>query len=163
MTVEVAGERRPLSQGVELSAYRIVQEALSNVLRHAPRARVTVAVAYGPDGVGIRVVNTPPPPGARPAPPSPGAGHGLLGMRERTAMLGGELTAGPTPDGGFEVSATLPAAGGATGFAGRPPTADGPPGGAADEEDRTAGEAREAAGREPGAPTAGPGAPGGGG
>ncbi|MET9377448.1 histidine kinase [Streptomyces sp. NPDC002992] len=105
-----AGERRALAPGVELSAYRIVQEALSNAMRHAPGARVRVETGYRPTGIHLRIVNTPP---TRPTDPaaarlSRGPGHGLLGMRERTAMLGGELTAGPTPDGGYEVTATLP-------------------------------------------------------
>jgi signal transduction histidine kinase len=105
--VSVTGTPGPLPQGVELSAYRIVQEALSNALRHAPGARVEVTVAHGEDGVGVRVVNTAPDPGL-PARGAPGAGHGLLGMRERTTMLGGELAVGPTPQGGYEVAAFLP-------------------------------------------------------
>lgn len=102
---DVTGERRPLPPGVELSAFRIVQEALSNVMRHAPGAEARVELGYQRRGLTVRVVNTAP---DRPAPPSPGAGHGLLGMRERAAMLGGELTTGPTPDGGYEVTAVLP-------------------------------------------------------
>ncbi|GAA3186249.1 sensor histidine kinase [Nonomuraea roseoviolacea] len=107
VTVETAGEPRPLSPGVELSAFRIIQEALSNVLRHAPGARVRVGIGYLPAALAIRVANTAP---ERPPPPANGPGHGLLGMRERTAMLGGELVAGPAPGGGFEVTAILPAA-----------------------------------------------------
>ncbi|WP_344964044.1 sensor histidine kinase [Streptomyces thioluteus] len=99
------GVVRPLPQGVELSAYRIVQEALSNVLRHAPGAAARVELSYVPVGLGLRVVNGPP---DRLAKPSPGAGHGVLGMRERVAMLGGEMTDGPTGDGGYEVTAFLP-------------------------------------------------------
>ncbi|MFE7467899.1 sensor histidine kinase [Streptomyces sp. NPDC057499] len=106
VTATTTGQRRPLSPGVELSAFRIVQEALSNAIRHAPGAPVRVEVGHQPDGVMVRVTNTAP---ARPAPPARGEGHGLLGMRERTAMLGGELAAGPTPDGGFDVTAILPA------------------------------------------------------
>ncbi|MEV5436618.1 sensor histidine kinase [Streptomyces sp. NPDC052682] len=105
VTTEITGERRPLPQGVELSAYRIVQEALSNVLRHAPGARATVRIAYEPDGLWVEVVNSRP---TRPAPPSTGAGHGLLGMRERVAMLGGSMTAHPWHWNGFKVSAFLP-------------------------------------------------------
>ncbi|MFI9597436.1 sensor histidine kinase [Nonomuraea sp. NPDC052265] len=105
LSAEIAGEARPLSPGVELSAYRIVQEALSNAMRHAPGAAVAVRLAYRPGALAIRVVNDPP---GRPAPSSPGAGHGLLGMRERAAMLGGDLVAGPTPEGGYEVSVFLP-------------------------------------------------------
>ncbi|MFF4318291.1 histidine kinase [Streptomyces sp. NPDC001568] len=105
VTTETAGIRRPLTPGVELTAYRIVQEALSNCLRHAPGSRVEVGIAYGPRDLHLCVANTAP---TRLAPPSPGAGHGLLGMRERAGMLGGELVAGPRPDGGYEVSAVLP-------------------------------------------------------
>ncbi|MFD0042786.1 histidine kinase [Streptomyces anulatus] len=105
VTVSTTGAPRPLSPGVELSAYRIVQEALSNVMRHAPGASAGVAIGHRPSGVTVRVVNSPP---DRPAGPSPGVRHGLLGMRERTAMLGGELATGPTPDGGWEVTAILP-------------------------------------------------------
>ncbi|MEU3076581.1 sensor histidine kinase [Streptomyces laurentii] len=107
-TVRSHGEPRPLSPGTELSAYRIVQEALSNVMRHAPGARATVETHYHREGLTVRVANTAPA-----GPPSADRGrepgHGLLGMRERTAMLGGELAAGPTPDGGWEVTAVLPA------------------------------------------------------
>ncbi|MFE5816278.1 sensor histidine kinase [Streptomyces sp. NPDC056479] len=106
VTVEITGRRRQLSPGVELSAYRIVQEALSNVLRHAPGSSARVAVAYERHGVSLRVVNSPP---LWPAPPSQGAGHGLLGMRERAAMLGGGLSANRSLEGGFVVSAYLPA------------------------------------------------------
>ncbi|WP_261989234.1 sensor histidine kinase [Streptomyces sp. uw30] len=104
--LDITGRRRPLAPGVELSAYRIVQEALSNVLRHAPGAIAQVSVAYEPFGVSLRVVNSPP---QWPAPPSQGAGHGLLGMRERGAMLGGAVSAYPAKDGGYVVSAFLPA------------------------------------------------------
>ncbi|AZM61023.1 MULTISPECIES: sensor histidine kinase [unclassified Streptomyces] len=106
VTTEISGERRPLPPGVELSAYRIVQEALSNVLRHAPGATAHVALAYDPHGLRVQVVNTGP---AREAPPSAGAGHGLLGMRERAVMLGGRLTAGPWAGRGYRVDAYLPA------------------------------------------------------
>ncbi|MFE9092995.1 histidine kinase [Streptomyces sp. NPDC007264] len=105
---ETTGEARPLPPGVELSAYRIVQEALSNALRHAPGSTVRVQLAHVPRGLQIRVVNSRP---ARPAPPSPGAGHGLLGMRERAAMLGGTLVTSRTPSGGFAVTCFLPGPG----------------------------------------------------
>ncbi|WP_327678512.1 sensor histidine kinase [Kitasatospora sp. NBC_00458] len=101
----VDGPRRPLPPGVGLSAYRIVQEALSNTLRHAPGAHSVVELSYRPSALGLRVVNGP---ATRGAPPSPGGGHGLTGLRERAAMLGGDLAAGPTPDGGYEVAALLP-------------------------------------------------------
>ncbi|MFJ5305517.1 sensor histidine kinase [Streptomyces sp. NPDC088350] len=102
---DVRGEVRPLAPGVELSAYRIIQEALSNALRHAPGSTVAVEVTHAPDGLQLIVTNSRP---QQAVPPSPGAGHGLLGMRERAAMLGGHLTAGRTFQGGFAVVAFLP-------------------------------------------------------
>ncbi|MGX1669723.1 sensor histidine kinase [Streptomyces sp. NPDC055400] len=118
----VTGAVRDLPQGVELSAYRIVQEALSNALRHAPGAEARIEVSYVLGGLGLRIVNGPPtglvkPPARRPTtaphrglrpPLSMGAGHGITGMRERIAMLSGEMTAGPTADGGYEVAAFVP-------------------------------------------------------
>ncbi|ANB07580.1 histidine kinase [Streptomyces ambofaciens] len=100
-----SGVRRPLPPGVELSAYRIVQEALSNVLRHAPGAMAQVHLTYLPNGLRVDVSNTRP---DRAPAPSQGAGHGLMGMRERVAMLDGSLTAHPMPDGGYRVAAFLP-------------------------------------------------------
>ncbi|MFF0434838.1 sensor histidine kinase [Streptomyces sp. NPDC004327] len=101
----VTGAVRELPQGVELSAYRIVQEALSNVLRHAPGAPAKVEVSYVLGGLGLRVANEP----ARGlVKPSPGAGHGITGMRERVTMLNGEMTAEPTDDGGYEVAVYIP-------------------------------------------------------
>jgi len=95
----------PYSPGMQLSVYRMVQEALSNVLRHAPGATATVEIDHRRDGMWLCVTNSRP---SRPADPSPGAGHGLLGMRERAAMLGGRLTAHPNLHGGYVVSAFLP-------------------------------------------------------
>ncbi|MET7697093.1 histidine kinase [Streptomyces sp. NPDC005485] len=101
----VTGAIRELPQGVELSAYRIVQEALSNSLRHAPGAGARVEIGYVLGGLGLRIVNGP----ARGlVKPSPGAGHGLTGMRERVVMLDGEMTTGATDDGGYEVTVFLP-------------------------------------------------------
>ncbi|MEU0131966.1 MULTISPECIES: histidine kinase [unclassified Streptomyces] len=101
----VTGAVRELPQGVELSAYRIVQEALSNTLRHAPGATAKVEIGHVLGGLGLRVVNGP----ARGlVKPSQGAGHGITGMRERVAMLNGEMTAETTEDGGFEVAVFLP-------------------------------------------------------
>ncbi|MFJ6832430.1 sensor histidine kinase [Streptomyces sp. NPDC091209] len=105
VTTEITGEQLPLAPGVELSAYRIIQEALSNALRHAPGSAVKVELWHFPRGLQVRVVNSRP---QRPAPPSPGAGHGLLGMRERVAMLGGTLVTSETSCGGFAVAAFLP-------------------------------------------------------
>jgi len=93
--------------GVGVCAYRIVQESLSNVGRHAPGAVVTVSVDHGDDAVLLRVANGPGGP-AEPAAHGRGPGQGLLGMRERVALLGGWLSAGPAPDGGFVVAAVLP-------------------------------------------------------
>ncbi|MGW6021100.1 sensor histidine kinase [Streptomyces sp. NPDC055099] len=103
----VTGAVRELPQGVELSAYRIVQEALSNTLRHAPGATARVEVGYVLGGLGLRVVNGP---ATGLVKPSPGAGHGLTGMRERVTMLDGEMTTAETADGGYEVTVFLPVA-----------------------------------------------------
>ncbi|ARF59863.1 sensor histidine kinase [Streptomyces gilvosporeus] len=105
VTAHATGDPRQLPPGLELSAFRIVQEALSNAMRHAPGARVRVDIGHHPTSLTVRIANTAP---DRPVPPSPGTGHGLLGMRERTAMLGGDLATGPSPDGGYEVTAVLP-------------------------------------------------------
>ncbi|OAH11631.1 nitrate/nitrite sensor protein NarX [Streptomyces jeddahensis] len=103
----VTGAVRELPQGVELSAYRIVQEALSNALRHAPGSAARVEIGYVIGGLGLRIVN-----GPASAPvmvkSTHGAGHGITGMRERVAMLGGEMTAEPAADGGYEVTVFLP-------------------------------------------------------
>jgi signal transduction histidine kinase len=92
---------------VGVCAYRIVQESLSNASQHAPGAAVTVSVGHDCGAVLLRVANGP---GGSAGPPvnGHGPGHGLTGMRERVALLGGSLSAGPAPDGGFVVSAVLP-------------------------------------------------------
>ena len=108
LTIEVSstGEAAELPQGVALSAHRILQEALSNAMKHAPGAAVTVDIGYAPDELRLRVVNGP---GTDPRPVAEsGGGHGLVGMRERVIMLGGTLSAGPEPGGGFAVDAVLP-------------------------------------------------------
>jgi len=104
--LRVEGERSTLSPGVDLSAYRIVQEALTNVLKHAGTASVEVTVRYGNDAVQVEVCDD-----GRPREPTTGGGNGLIGMRERVAMLGGEFRAGARRDGGFAVFARLPIAG----------------------------------------------------
>ena len=93
--------------GVGVCAYRIVQESLSNAGQHAPGAVVTVSVGHDAGSVLLRVANGPGG-AAGPAANEHGPGHGLTGMRERVALLGGTLSAGPAPDGGFVVSAVLP-------------------------------------------------------
>ncbi|GAA1006938.1 hypothetical protein GCM10009556_016580 [Acrocarpospora pleiomorpha] len=105
VTLRIEGRRRSLPSGVELSAYRIVQEALSNALQHAQGAELQVQVTYGSDVLDLRVENGQP---ATPPRPSTRPGHGLLGMRERVAMLNGELTAGPRAGGGYALTVRLP-------------------------------------------------------
>jgi signal transduction histidine kinase len=102
--VRVDGERHELPPGVDLTAYRIVQEALTNVLKHAGPAAVTVTVGYEPDMVRLEVVDD----GRGVNGRSPGGGHGLVGMRERVAVYGGTLETGPRTGGGFRVAACLP-------------------------------------------------------
>jgi signal transduction histidine kinase len=103
--VRVEGRRPSVPQGVDLSAYRIVQEALTNVIKHAGRAHTTVAVRYSEHDVQVEVSDA----GRTPVlSPAPAGGHGLAGMRERVAMYGGELEAGPSPTGGYRVAARLP-------------------------------------------------------
>jgi signal transduction histidine kinase len=104
VTVRRSGEAVPLPPAVDLSAYRIAQEALTNVLKHAGAASATVTVDYRPDGLHLTVVDDGTAPPAAPG----GAGQGLIGMRERVTLFGGELTAGPLPGGGFAVAARLP-------------------------------------------------------
>jgi signal transduction histidine kinase len=105
--VELAREgddAEPLPAGIDLAAYRIVQEALTNVRRHAGAAPTRVVVRRAPGVVDVEVVNaTPDGPGE-----GPGGGHGLVGMRERVRLYGGSLDAGPREDGGFGVRARLP-------------------------------------------------------
>jgi signal transduction histidine kinase len=105
VTSAVSGTSRPLPPGLDLSAYRILQEALSNAMRHAPGAPVRVELFYAPRSLVIKVRNDLTPGGL---PGENGAGHGIIGMRERAVMLGGHLEAGPTEEGGFVVSAVLP-------------------------------------------------------
>ncbi|MEV6975804.1 histidine kinase [Kitasatospora sp. NPDC093806] len=98
---------RPWPEAVERAAYRTVQEALTNITKYAPAAAVHVKVKARGRKLRVEVRNEAPP--VRPAQTLPGGGHGLVGLRERAQLLGGSLTAGPTPDGGFEVRADLPA------------------------------------------------------
>ncbi len=105
----VDGDERSLPVGVDLSAYRIVQEALTNTLKHAHGRHAEVAVHYGASWLDIEVVDD-----GRGAdvPAVDGTGHGLIGMRERVALYGGELSTGPRDGGGFVVRARLPLNGG---------------------------------------------------
>jgi signal transduction histidine kinase len=107
--VQFSGDRPAVSRGLELNAFRIVQEALTNSLRHGPATAADVSIAFGDDAVRIEVVDN----GRRPSVPGD-RGHGLIGMRERVQLHGGELRFGLRPGGGFEVLARLPyeAAGG---------------------------------------------------
>jgi signal transduction histidine kinase len=117
VTATRSGNPVPLPAGVDLSAYRIVQEALSNAMRHAPGSQVQLYLAYRPDALTLEIFNDA---SLRAVPVlvasgeraaeggAGGGGHGLVGMRERATMLGGSLDAGPTGDGGFRVAAVLP-------------------------------------------------------
>ncbi|MGY6018621.1 sensor histidine kinase [Streptomyces spinosirectus] len=93
--------------GLQLSLYRICQEALTNATRHAPGAPVRLTLAYRPDRVEVTVVNGSAPTPA-PGPPTGDGGRGLPGIRERVCLYGGRMDAGPTADGGFRLSASLP-------------------------------------------------------
>jgi signal transduction histidine kinase len=102
--LQVEGERRSLPVGIELSAYRIVQEALTNALKHAGGARATVHVRYGAESLELEIVDE----GDGGPTPVSGGGHGLAGMRERVALYGGRIDAGRRPSGGFAVRVLLP-------------------------------------------------------
>jgi len=104
--LNVHGRLKPLDPGIELTAYRVVQEALTNARRHAAGAAVDVEIEYAEAAVRIRVRDNGPGPG--PGTAANGTGHGLLGMRERVGMVGGTLTVGPAPIGGFLIEAVLP-------------------------------------------------------
>jgi signal transduction histidine kinase len=122
--IVVEGEPRPLPAGVDLSAYRIVQEALTNSLKHAGPARASVRLCYGREALEVQVLDDGTAPGGgelavvtlgpggllsvSSARPTAGGGHGLIGMRERVALFGGTLEAGPRSGGGYRVAARLP-------------------------------------------------------
>jgi signal transduction histidine kinase len=116
VTSAVTGTPRPIPEGVDLSAYRIVQEALSNAMRHAPGSEVQVKLYYGDAALVVEVRNNGVPPNGQAVADEEaggsgfthGSGHGIIGMRERAAMLGGNLQAGPTGKGEFLVTAALP-------------------------------------------------------
>jgi signal transduction histidine kinase len=105
VSLSVDGDHTALPPAVNVSAYRIVQEALTNVLKHAGQARAEVTVGCADSAVIIEVADDGP---GKPAPSAPTGGQGLAGMRERVALFGGDLRAGPRPGGGFAVRARLP-------------------------------------------------------
>jgi signal transduction histidine kinase len=128
VTIAVEGEQRRLPPAIDEVAYRILQESLTNVLRHAgPQAQATIRLCYEPTALAITVtddgsasngdhqgqgpVTEERAGGSGGSPPRASTGHGLTGMAERAAAVGGEVTAGPRGEGGFEVSARLPFAG----------------------------------------------------
>jgi signal transduction histidine kinase len=101
---QIDGDSRQLPVGIELSAYRIVQEALTNALKHAGHAHAAVRLSYGPDTLGLEITND----GGGTRAPVPGGGQGLVGMRERVSLYGGKFDAGSRPGGGFAVRVLLP-------------------------------------------------------
>ena len=105
--LSLAAELPALPPAVDLSAYRIVQEALANVVRHAPGAATRISVTCDDRHLTVVVVNGPAAGRTSPLEAS-GTGHGLVGMRERVRLTGGSLDTGPLPDGGFRVAARLP-------------------------------------------------------
>ena len=115
--ITVDGQRGPVPPGIDLSAYRIIQEALTNVIKHAAASSAHVTISYRPDSVTVEITDqgSPGPPGRTGSggsvpPARTGSGHGIIGMRERVAVFGGEFAAGPGPDGGFRVRACFPIA-----------------------------------------------------
>jgi signal transduction histidine kinase len=108
VSVAVDGTRRQLPATVERTAYRLVQEALTNVHRHAANAATEVGVRYGREELEVAVRNARPADGPHPGLALASGGHGLVGLRERVTLLGGTFRAGPRLDGGFEVRASIP-------------------------------------------------------
>ena len=110
ITEQVDGPVRSIAVAADLTAYRVIQESLTNVCKHSGPTMVGVRLTYGPDALRIVVDNAAPQvtPIGRAAAQASGDRHGLIGMRERVTALGGTLSAGPRPDGGYRVSATLP-------------------------------------------------------
>ena len=102
--LRVTGTQRGLSQGPDLAAYRVVQEALTNVIKHADGARARVRIEYRAHDLIIDVSNV----AGDSGPSAGGTGRGLIGLRERIAIYGGSLAAGPRPGGGWRVRATIP-------------------------------------------------------
>ena len=106
MELRIEGTPRSLPAAVDLSAYRVAQEALTNTLKHAGPARAELLVRYGRDALEITAVDNGS--GSEPAPDGHRGGQGLVGMRERVSLFGGELRAGARPEGGFGVWARFP-------------------------------------------------------
>jgi signal transduction histidine kinase len=104
VTFTIEGVPRPLSPGAELTIYRVVQEALTNALKHAGAACTRVTLSYGEHTVEISILDQ-----GQGSSGNPHAGHGLIGMRERVSIYGGSVQAGDLPEGGFAVRAVLPA------------------------------------------------------
>jgi signal transduction histidine kinase len=107
-SVTVSGRARSLPPALDRAAYRIVQEALTNALRHAGPATASISLAYEPDRLLLDIVDDGQGSSANSDDPMPGFGHGIAGMRERALAVGGDLEAAPQPAGGFRVRATLP-------------------------------------------------------
>jgi signal transduction histidine kinase len=101
--LQVHGPRRALPEGLDLVAFRVVQEALTNVIKHAGPARASVSVTYA-EPLELEICDD----GTGSAPAAPGGGQGLVGMRERLNLYGGELSTGARPGGGFRVHVRLP-------------------------------------------------------
>jgi signal transduction histidine kinase len=121
VTCDVTGQVRPLPEAVDLTAYRLIQESLTNTAKHAAGTSASVRLAFRPGVLALSVADDGPPGLASGSGSGPGscsgageAGHGIIGMRERAAALGGWLSAGPRSGGGFQVLAELPAPAGAS-------------------------------------------------
>jgi signal transduction histidine kinase len=106
VTCHVTGQVRPLPEATDLTAYRVIQESLTNTAKHAAGAPATIRLAFRPGVLALAVEDGGPPAAAG---GEPATGHGIIGMRERAAAVGGWLTAGPRGGGGFQVLAELPA------------------------------------------------------
>jgi signal transduction histidine kinase len=110
VSCEVTGQARQLPEATDLTAYRLIQESLTNTAKHAAGTSASVRLAFRPGALALAVEDDGPPAGDRAAGPGTGEeGHGIIGMRERATALGGWLTAGPRTGGGFRVLAELPA------------------------------------------------------
>jgi signal transduction histidine kinase len=107
VTRVVDGEPAPVPPGLDIAAYRIVQEGLTNAAKHATGANVTATIHYAENALDIEVVDDGP---SSPGPSLVSGGHGLIGMRERVTVLGGTVKAEPRPGGGFRLRASLPMA-----------------------------------------------------